>query len=68
MPEKIGLFEAMYSQRAIRLLKPDPVPEELVKKLVEAATKAPSGANTQPWRFRVDGDAATVAVTEPAVH
>ena len=58
MPEEIGLFEAMYSQRAIRLLKPDPVPEELVKKLIEAATKAPSGTNTQPWRFVVIRDAA----------
>ena len=57
MPDEIGLFEAIYSQRAIRRLKPDPVSDELVDKLIEAATKAPSGGNTQPWAFVVVRDA-----------
>lgn len=52
----IGLFEAMYSMRAIRRLKPDPVPQELIGKLIEAATRAPSGANRQPWAFVVVRD------------
>jgi nitroreductase len=52
----IGLFEAMYTQKAIRRLKPDPVPDELVSKLLEAATKAPSGGNRQPWAFIVIRD------------
>ncbi len=56
---EIGLFEAMYTQKAIRRLKPDPVPEELVTKLLEAATKAPSGGNTQPWAFIVIRDEAS---------
>ena len=56
MPEDIGLFEAMYSQRAIREFKPDPVPDELVRRLIEAATKAPSGSNRQDWRFLVIRD------------
>ena len=56
MPEEIGLFEAMYSQRAIREFKPDPVPDELVRRLIEAATKAPSGSNRQDWRFLVIRD------------
>ncbi len=47
MPEEIGLFEGIYSQRAIREFKPDPVPDELIHKLIEAATKAPSGSNRQ---------------------
>jgi nitroreductase len=51
--DEIGLFEAMYSQKAIRRLKPDPVPDDLVTKLLEAATKAPSGGNRQPWSFIV---------------
>ena len=55
LPE-IGLFEAIYSQRAIREFKPDPVPDELVHKLIEAATKAPSGGNRQPWKFLVIWD------------
>ena len=61
MAEEIGLFEAIYSQRAIRKLKPDPVSDELVHKLIEAATKAPSGGNTEPWAFVVIRDAGTKA-------
>ena len=57
MTQEIGLFEAMYTQRAIRQFKSDPVPEELVRKLIESATKAPSGGNSQPWRFIVIRDA-----------
>ncbi len=52
----IGLFEAMYTQRAVRRLKPDPVSDELVNKLIEAATKAPSGGDRQPWAFVVIRD------------
>jgi nitroreductase len=47
----IGLFEAIYTQRAIRSFKPDPVSRELVERVVEAATKAPSAGNRQPWAF-----------------
>ena len=54
---EMGLFEAMYTTRAIRRFKPDPVPDELVRKVVEAATMAASGANRQPWRFIVIKDA-----------
>ncbi len=57
----IGLFEAIYSQRAIRSFKPDPVPDELIEKVVEAATKAPSGGNSQPWAFIVVRDTETRA-------
>jgi nitroreductase len=56
MPEDIGLFEAMYSQRAIRRFAPDPVPTEVLEKILEAGTKAPSGANSQPWAFVVVRD------------
>ena len=56
MSEEIGLFEAIYTQRAIRELKPDPVSDDLVHKLIESATKAPSGGNRQPWRFIVIRD------------
>ena len=53
---EIGLFEAIYTQRAVRRLKPDPVSDELVTKLIEAATKAPSGGDRQPWAFVVIRD------------
>ena len=49
----------MYSLRSMRRLKPDPVPDELMWKLLDAAVQAPSGGNTQPWRFLVVRDAAT---------
>lgn len=53
---EIDLFEAMHTMRAIRRLKPDPVPWELLRKVLEAGTKAPSGQNTQPWAFVVVQD------------
>ena len=53
---QIGLFDAIYTQRAIRSYKPDPVPQELILKVIEAATKAPSGGNSQPWAFVVVQD------------
>ena len=57
----MDIFEAMNTQRAMRRLKPDPVPEELIWKLLDAAVKAPSGGNRQPWNFIVIRDAATKA-------
>ncbi len=59
MPDEIGLFEALYTQRAIRYFKPDPVPDEMVHKLIEAGTKAPSGGNRQGWKFLVIRDQET---------
>lgn len=59
MPDEIGLFEAMYTQRAIRHYKLDPVPDELIHKLIEAASKAPSGGNSQKWHFVVIRNADT---------
>ena len=49
--EEIGLFEAIYSQRQITRYKPDPVPREAIDTIIDAATKAPNGGNTQPWEF-----------------
>jgi nitroreductase len=49
--EDIGLLEGMRTTRAIRRLKSDPVPVELIRKVCEAGTYAPSGGNRQPWFF-----------------
>jgi nitroreductase len=49
----ITLFEAMYSARALRRLKPDPVPQELLSKVLDAAIRAPSAGNAQSWSFVV---------------
>jgi nitroreductase len=51
-----GIFEVMYQLRAMRRLKPDAIPDELIWKLLEAGTKAPSGNNSQVWRFLVVRD------------
>src|SRR5713226_1132437 len=48
---EIGLFEAIDSLPQITRYKPDPVPREAIDKIIEAATKAPNGGNTQPWEF-----------------
>jgi nitroreductase len=55
MPE-IGLFEAIYSARSLRRLKPDPVPEELITKILDSAIRASSGGNAQNWAFVVVRD------------
>jgi len=55
--EDVPLLEGIRTARAIRRLAPDPVPPDLVRKVCEAGTFAPSGGNRQPWTF--------VAVTEP---
>ena len=59
MSEEIGLFEAIYSQRALRYLKPDPVPDDLIRKVIEAGVRAPNGGNSQQWGFVVIKDEAT---------
>jgi len=46
-----GIFEIIYSTRAMRRLKPDPIPEETLKKIVDAGIRAPSGGNVQEWAF-----------------
>ena len=45
------VFELMQTTRAMRRLKPDPVPREMLEKMVEAATWAPSGGNQQQYSW-----------------
>jgi nitroreductase len=46
-------YEVATTQRAMRRLKTDPVPDELIWKILDTAIKAPSGGNRQPWNFLV---------------
>src|ERR1700728_3271750 len=55
MPE-IALLDAIYSARALRRLKPDPVPEEIIARILDAAIRAPSAGNAQNWAFIVVRD------------
>src|SRR3982751_3410359 len=56
--EGAPILEVMATMRAMRRLKPDPVPDELLEKLVEAATWAPSGSNSQGYEYVVVSDRA----------
>ena len=53
------LYEAMSTLRAVRRLRPDPIPEDVRDRILTAATWAPTGGNMQPWRI--------VAVTDSAL-
>ncbi len=56
---EISLFEAIHTQRAIRRFTDEPVSDEAIQRVLGAAVRAPSGRNTQPWRFIVIRDTAT---------
>jgi nitroreductase len=49
----LTVIEAIERRRSIRKFKPDPVPDELINQMLEAARLAPSGTNRQPWRFQI---------------
>jgi nitroreductase len=55
-----GLFETIYATRALRRFKREPVPDDVVFQILDAAIRAPSGQNAQDWRFVVVRDAATL--------
>jgi len=58
---EIGLYEAMSTLRAVRRLRPDPIPDDALRRILEAATWAPTGGNAQPWRMVVVRDRAKMA-------
>lgn len=47
----LPFFDLVGNVRAMRRLKPDPVPLELIRRVLRAGVQAPSGQNTQPWVF-----------------
>ena len=56
----MDVFEALYTTRAMRRVKEDPIPDEIIKSMNDSAIRAPSGSNRQDWRF--------VAVTDQEVR
>jgi nitroreductase len=54
--ERMDIIDLVKSRRSVRKFKPDPVPDDVVMKLLEAARWAPSWANTQCWEFVVVKD------------
>jgi len=53
------ILDVLTSRKSIRRYKPDPVPDELIDRILEAARWAPTGENYQPWRFIVVRDPET---------
>jgi nitroreductase len=56
--QEIGIFDVIYTARAIRHVKPDAVPDELIEKVIDAGIRAPSAVNYQNWLFVVVKDPA----------
>lgn len=48
--------EALYTTRAMRRVKPDPIPADVQARIMDAAIRAPSGGNSQAWRFLLIDD------------
>jgi nitroreductase len=60
--------EAIAKRRSIRRFRPDPVSDETVRELIDAARLAPSGCNAQPWRFKIVRDSGAKEKLAHAAH
>jgi nitroreductase len=49
----MDIVEAINQRKSIRAYKSDPVPKEILRKIMELALRAPSWGNTQPWEFAI---------------
>jgi nitroreductase len=61
----MDVYEALYTTRAMRRVRPDPIPEEVQARILDAAVRAPSGGNTQLWRFLLVDDPGVKAKLGP---
>ncbi|PON11682.1 nitroreductase [Candidatus Entotheonella serta] len=57
----MDVYECIRTRRTVREFKPDPVPDAIVHKLLQAGRWAPSSSNTQPWHFVVVRNRDTIA-------
>ncbi len=55
------VYECIRSRRTVRQYRPDPVPEETVRKILRAGRWSPSSGNSQPWHFVVVNNPVTIA-------
>jgi len=62
------LWQAITERKSIRVFKPDPVPRELIVKVLEAGMLAPSSANMQPWDFVVIGGEEKDKLSQSLLH
>jgi nitroreductase len=61
----MDIYEALYTTRAMRRVRPDPIPPEVQARILDAAIRAPSGGNAQGWRFLLVDDPAIKAQLGP---
>jgi nitroreductase len=63
----MDLFDAIEGRRSIRCFLPDPVEEEDLRRMLDAARRAPSGGNLQPWHFLVIRRRETISLMTAAI-
>lgn len=56
----MDLIEALYTTRAMRRVKPDSIPQDVVQSMLDAAVRSPSGGNSQNWRWLTVTDRSTM--------
>jgi nitroreductase len=61
----MDVYEALYTTRAMRRVRPDPIPYPVQARILDAAIRAPSGGNAQGWRFILVDDPAVKAELAP---
>jgi nitroreductase len=61
----MDIYEALYTTRAMRRVKPDPIPQDVQKRILDAAVRAPTGGNMQNWRFLLLDDPEIIASLAP---
>jgi nitroreductase len=61
----MDVYEALYTTRAMRRVRPDPIPADVQAKILDAAIRAPTGGNVQNWRFLLVDDPAILAQLGP---
>ena len=55
----MDVFEALYTTRAMRRVSEVPIPDDVLKQMIDASIRAPSGSNRQGWKF--------IVVTDPEI-
>ena len=56
----MDVFEALYTTRAMRRVSEVPIPDDVLKQMIDAGIRAPSGSNRQGWKF--------IVVTDPEIR
>jgi nitroreductase len=59
------VHEALYTTRAMRRVKPDAIPQDLQARILDAAIRAPTGGNSQAWRFMLVDDKEVIGRLAP---